>query len=314
MLSLSTSWNSSKHTNGCDLIEEIRSAGFDSVELNFALTKAIVDDILVLRQSGAIKVSSLHNMCPLPQEIGPKQASPDYYSLASEDQEEREHAVSIAKTTIDYAAKFGARAMVLHAGRVGVKDHTQQLAALVGENKDFIDLRERMIAERARNSAAHLKNTIRSLEELAAHGKKMMVSIGVENRYYYNEMPIMDEFEIIFKHFSPGELFYWHDVGHAEVFDRLGFCRHKALLESFGDRLLGIHLHDIIGPISDHRAPGHGTFDFSIVKPYIKSDTIKVLEVHQPVTAEEICGSVEYLRKVLGNDLLGGVKYKDSGA
>ena len=303
MLSLSTSWNASNHDNGRDLIEEIKAIGFDTVELSFALTKPIVEDILALKNKGAIKVSSLHNMCPLPAEIGSKKASPDYYSLSSCDEEERKRAVTVAKTTIDYAAEFGARAVVLHAGRVDVKDRTRELAALVSENKDFMRTKEQMITERQKKAAPYLESVIKSLEEIVSYGRKMKVSIGVENRYYYREIPILTEFETIFKHFNPGEIFYWHDVGHAEVFDRLGVCRHKALLDNFGDRLLGIHLHDIIGAVNDHRAPGHGTFNFAIVKPYIKPETIKVLEVHQPITTDDVRYGVLYLQKVLGSKL-----------
>lgn len=285
------------------MIEEIREVGFNSVELNFSLTAAMVDEIFALKRSGEITVTSLHNMCPLPAEIDRKKPSPDYYSLSSEDEIERKRAVAIACITIDNAVRFGSRAVVLHAGRVDCKDRTRELAALVSENKDFVALRDEMIAERQKNANASLANVIRSLEDIVSHARKAGVSIGIENRYYYREIPIFTEFEEIFRHFSTGELYYWHDVGHAEVFDRLGIYRHTALLNKFSDRLLGIHLHDIIGPIDDHKAPGQGTFDFSMLRKYLTPDTIKVLEVHQPVTAGEIHSGVAFLKDVLG-DLL----------
>ncbi len=71
-------------------------------------------------------------------------------------------------------------------------------------------------------------------------------------------------------------------------------------MNKFSGRLLGIHLHDIIGVIEDHRAPGCGTFDFKTLKPYIRKDTIKVIEAHEPATGLEICRSVEYLTEILG--------------
>ena len=37
MFSLSTSWNSDRHDDGFGLIEEIRLAGFDTVELGFGV-------------------------------------------------------------------------------------------------------------------------------------------------------------------------------------------------------------------------------------------------------------------------------------
>src|SRR3989338_5527303 len=122
MLSLSTSWNSARHTSGYELIDEVKSIGFDTVELGFALTERIVKDILSLKEDSKIKVVSLHNICPLPKEIEPDEASPDYYSLASPDEEERALAVQAAKNTIACARRFEARAVVLHTGRVLVKD------------------------------------------------------------------------------------------------------------------------------------------------------------------------------------------------
>ncbi|MBN2453406.1 MAG: sugar phosphate isomerase/epimerase [Candidatus Omnitrophica bacterium] len=301
MLSLSTSWNSSKHTSGVTMINEIKSLGFDSVELNFALTAAMVDDVLALKEAGVIRVSSLHNMCPLPAEIEPRKASPDYYSLASNDDKERSSAVAAAMATIDCAARLAAKAVVIHSGKVDIKDRIRELAALVNDNKDFVDMRERMFAERSAAREIHLANAVKSMRELVPYAKKAGIKLGLENRYYYREIPVMDEFEMIFGQFPPDELFYWHDVGHAEVFDRLGICHHKTLLDKFAGRLLGVHLHDIIGPINDHRPPGRGTFDFNVVRPYLKPETIMVLEVHQPASADDIRESVIYLRGIFDN-------------
>ena len=57
-------------------------------------------------------------------------------------------------------------------------------------------------------------------------------------------------------------------------------------------------MHDIIGVIDDHRAPGSGTFDFRRLKPYIREDLIKVLEIHEPASADDILNGVENLDKV----------------
>jgi sugar phosphate isomerase/epimerase len=303
MLSLSTSWNSARHKSGSGIIAEIRALGFESVELNFRLTRPVVEEIAELAGSGVVKVSSLHNMCPLPDGIPPAEASPDYYSLSSPDAAERRLAVSAAKVTVDYAAKLGAEAVVLHTGRIPVKDHTRRLASLIGDEGRFSALRDRMRAERDAHKGGCLESVIMSLSELVPYAEGSGVRLGVENRYYYSEIPVMEEMESLFGRFKKGLLYYWHDVGHAEVFERLGLIRHKDLLERFSDRLIGVHLHDIIGPVTDHAAPGQGTFDFSIVKPYLKSGTIKVLEVHEPATSEDIIKGVACLKKALGKAL-----------
>ncbi|MCX5679864.1 MAG: sugar phosphate isomerase/epimerase [Candidatus Omnitrophica bacterium] len=300
MLSLSASWNSASHSNGYGLIDEIKAAGFDTVELNFALTERMIDDVLAINKIGAIKVSSLHNICPLPKEAGVNEASPDYYSLASPDTEERRLAVAVTKNTIDWAAKFAARAVVLHAGRVQIKDGTRDLALLTGDHRRFDDFKSYMIKDRERKKGVYLGNVIKSLGELIPYAKNRGISLGIENRYYYREIPIFEEFEEIFSHFKYWDLYYWHDVGHAEVFERLGFCRHKDLLERFADRLLGIHLHDIIGVMDDHKVPGLGTFDFSMLKSYLRKETIRVMEVHQPASIDEVRRGAEYLYRILG--------------
>ncbi len=300
MFSLSTSWNSSEHKNGFDIIDAIKAIGFNTVELNFALTEDVIRDILRMKEEFKIKISSLHNICPLPKEIKPAEASPDYYSLASCDEEERKRAVALTKNTIDYANRFEAMAVVLHAGRIPIKDHTRDLADLIDDKEQFKRLKAEMINERIAKRGSCLDSVIKSLNELIPYANEQGVSLGIENRYYYREIPIKEELEIIFKNFKIGSLYYWHDVGHAEVFDRLGLASHRDLLDTFSSRLIGIHLHDIIGLVNDHKAPGLGTFDFNIVKPYISDDTIKVVEVHQPATAEQIRQGIKYLTKILG--------------
>jgi len=300
MLSLSASWNSAAHNDGYGLIDEIKMAGFDTVELSFALTERVVEDVLSIRNSRGIKVSSLHNICPLPKEVAADEASPDYYSLASSDAEERGLAVAVTKNTIDWAAKLQARAVVLHAGRVQIKDGTRDLALLTGDRSRFDDFKGYMIKERNKKKDGYLANVMKSLEDLVPYAKVRGISLGIENRYYYREIPIFEEFEEIFGHFKYWDLYYWHDVGHAEVFERLGLCRHRDLLERFADRLLGVHLHDIMGVTDDHRPPGRGTFDFSMLKPYLGKETLRVMEVHQPASVEEVRKGAEHLYRILG--------------
>lgn len=299
-LSISTSWNSRRHKSGRAMIDEIRSAGFDTVELNFALPETMVGEVLSEKEAGRIIVSSLHNMCPLPPEIGPDKASPDYYSLSSQDEAERSLAVMAARNTIECAKRFGAKAIVLHAGRVPVGDKTRELAAAIDDPGRSESLRKEMLGLRREQSAGALENTLRSLDELVPTARSAGVAIGIENRYYYREIPIIEELETIFNRFKAGEIYYWHDTGHAEVFERLGLSNHKELLKRFGSRLIGMHLHDIIGPVTDHRPPGTGTFDFRKVRPYISPDTILVMEVHEPANADEIRRGAGHLIKILG--------------
>ena len=101
---------------------------------------------------------------------------------------------------------------------------------------------------------------------------------------------------------------YWHDTGHAEISAKLGFVKNQEdYLKEYGSRMIGIHLHDVVG-FSDHRAPGTGEIDFSFLAKYLNSsspeanqppaEVIKAVEAHRCSTPEEVKMSVNYLKKV----------------
>jgi len=78
----------------------------------------------------------------------------------------------------------------------------------------------------------------------------------------------------------------------------LGLVKHTDYLEAGEGRFAGVHLHDVVG-VDDHLAPGKGNFDFRIIKPYLKEETLKVIEAHSPATPEDIKEGIKYL-KVIG--------------
>ena len=92
---------------------------------------------------------------------------------------------------------------------------------------------------------------------------------------------------------------HWHDADHAQIYENLGILRHEDYLEAFANRLIGVHLHDIMR-FDDHRAPGCGEFDFRRLKRYIKKDTIRVIEAHGKATADEVKKSLLFMEEVLG--------------
>src|SRR3989338_65440 len=302
-LSLSTAWNAFRYNDGEGIVQEIRGLGFEEIELSFNLTKKIVSDIALLVKKKQIRVHSLHNFCPIPDGIERREALPDCYSLSSSDEEIRALAVKYTKVSIDTARRLNAQAVVLHCGRVEIIDHTRELISLYTHGgfsvPDFQSLKIRMRKERIEKAEAHFSNALSSLEQLADYAKGMDIALGIENRFYFREIPSFRETGRILEHFRGAPIFYWHDTGHAQLWENLAFIKHKDYLDKYAPYLIGVHLHDIKGT-QDHLAPLKGDFDFNALKPYLRNETIKTLEAHYPATAEEITCAKDYLEKLYG--------------
>lgn len=290
-LALSTSWNAFRHGGGRDLVFEIQKLGFEEVELSFNLTSSMVEDIALHALKGAIRITSVHNYCPIPTGLTPSQALPDCYAMSSCNEKERVQAVQFTKRSIDTAYRLGARTVVLHCGRVEIPDKSRALIKLLETGKkdsaEFVSMKNELIAERKANAQPFLENTLKSLAELNTYAREKNILLGVETRYYHREIPTFEEIGIILREFSNSQIGYWHDTGHAQVTENLGIAKHKDFLDLYGNRLIGLHLHDIVGG-DDHRAPGEGNLDFTLIKPYLKDSISCVIEAHYPATTPQI--------------------------
>jgi sugar phosphate isomerase/epimerase len=300
-LVFSTSWNAFRYDSAREMLFEIEKLGFCDLELSFNLTAAMVDEIKAMAQGNGFNIRSVHNFSPIPEGLSREDALPDCFSVAAIDEEERKQAVKYAKRTIDTAASLGAKAVVLHCGRVQMQDETRKLIELYNrglkDTEAFSQLKEEFVRERAAVATPFLESSLRSLHELNQHAQDKSILLGVENRFYYREIPSFEEVGAILREFKGSNIFYWHDFGHAQVMENLGFGSHKDYLDSYKDAMIGVHLHNIIG-CSDHQAPIKGELDFSEFRPYLKKETVKVIEAHHPATAAEIKQSKLMLERV----------------
>ena len=300
-LALSTSWNAFRHDSGRKICDEILSLGIKKLELSFNLTNSVIDEINSFRKNSDIEIVSVHNFCPRPDGLEGKVALPDCFSLASLDSDQRKEAVRLTKKSIDTAKKLGAKTVVIHGGRVEIKDRTNELISIFEnegiDSPDYSSLKEELIKERKSLVGPHLDQVLKSFDSLSEHAIEQNILLGIENRYYFREIPTYDEFKIILDKFDGKNIQYWHDVGHGQLWENLGFDEHENYLKDYGNKLIGVHLHDI-EDADDHRAPLKGNFNFEMLSPYINTNVTKVIEAHHPATAKDIANAVKYLSKI----------------
>ncbi|MCX5696116.1 MAG: sugar phosphate isomerase/epimerase [Candidatus Omnitrophica bacterium] len=300
-LALSTSWNALRYAKARDMLFEISKLGFTDLELSFNLTPLMVSEIAALKEKLKLKVRSVHNFCPIPDEFQRKDALPDCYSISSFDKEERAQALKYTKRTIDTASLLGAQVVILHCGRVEMEDQTRKLIDLydrgLKDTESYRLVKQEFLRDRASIATPFLDYTLSSLEELNKYAAEKSVYLGVENRFYYREIPNLEELGVILGEFKSSRIFYWHDTGHARVMENLGFYAQQDYLELYGKAMIGAHIHNVIG-CRDHQAPASGDLDFSMLKPYLKKETLKVIEAHQPATAKDIKNSKELLERI----------------
>lgn len=297
-IALSTSWNAGRHDSGQKLAEEISGLGVNQLELNYHISKDQLADILALREKGIIKVRSLHNFCPVPD--GLKNGKGDDYLLSSLKEGERLQAVEYTLQTIKWAKRLGAEVVVLHLGQVNLKkDFQRSLAKLLAEGKkdtgDFQSTFERMKKERAGLIKPHFEALKRSLDQITK-AMPAGIKLGFENRYYYHEIPLLEELEELLERYG-SVAGYWHDTGHAHTLESLSFYPRNEFIKRLGKYLIGIHLHDAVNT-DDHLAPGRGVIDFAYLAPYLKNDPVKVMELKPGVKKEEIIKGLKYLESV----------------
>lgn len=301
---ISTIWRASRVGSGAELLAAIEDSGIpvDGIELEYRIPEPWYREIRPRLKRGDPKVLSIHNFFPLPEGRDQKQASGDLYFFTSEDPEERREAVGRTVRTIEIADDLGAGAVVVHLGRVGMdQSRRNELARLWeegnGRSPEAEKVREDLRKERAAKAKIPLDRVLKALDILNREAARRSVKIGVENRYYFDEIPGPDEIDIILREFAGGAVGYWHDVGHAHVLSYAGFSEFEDLLKRYRSGLTGIHLHDAVG-FRDHRAPGTGEVDFGKIASLLPPGAIRIIEVFGDETAEKIAKGVSRLREV----------------
>jgi len=283
------------------MLAEIRELGFEYAELSHAIRLSLVEGIQKAVKAGEIKISSLHNFCPLPlSATGP---APDYYRPSARNVTEHELAIRQTLRTLDFAASLGAPIVVLHLGTVEMRRYTEKLLLLIeqdrGASPKFARVRAKALTSRAKKCAKYFEQVLRALDVIVPHARQLNIRLGLETRLGIEQIPSEDEIGELISRYGPAAIAYWHDVGHAATKELFGLAGHETLLERYRGQTAGMHLQDFAPPGFDHQPPGFGVFDFTRLQPFVTREMILVWEIHSHWTATQVQHACQTTQKLL---------------
>ena len=284
------------------MIREIRDLGFEFAELSHGVSLGLVPGILDAVTAGEIKISTLHNFCPLP--VGVTGPSPNVYEFTSDDPRNHEAAVKNTLRTLDFAVKVKAPLVVLHLGRMELKDYGDRLKKMLAAGERATPKYEKLLAEAKAKRESRKKGAMErlyaTLKKLVPEAEKRGLRLGCENREAVEELLLDDDFENFFRDFDSSNVAYWHDCGHGQIKENLGFIQVVNQLDALSNRLAGFHIHDVQFPARDHCPPGAGMIDFAAIKPFVRPEHIKVFELSPRVAVEDLQKGVAHLKSIWG--------------
>ena len=285
------------------MLREIKDElGFDLIELGHGTRLSLVPGIQKMFDAGEVRFSSLHNFCPLPVEV--MVASPDCYKFSAVSPEERERAVKQTLQTIDFAARLNAPFVVLHLGEVNMSPITDQLIELAKTgrylSRKYVRLKIAAVQKREKIALRYLQRVKDCLRRIIEHAASKNVRIALEGRRGYEEIPTERELPGLLEEMECEQVGYWHDFGHLQIKENLGFIDHAEWLRLIGARAFGCHVQDCVWPAKDHEAPFTAAVNFERLVPLLPTNCLFVWEISPSKTADVIHRSVQTWKERFG--------------
>ncbi len=286
-----------RHTDGFAMLEELAGLGFESVELSHGIRYSLWPGILKAVENKTVRICSLHNFCPLP--LGYLKPAPNCYEFSDPRSSGRQLAVKYTKETIDHAAEFGAKAVVLHMGSLLLRNPNSKFERLVARNqlcsRRYVKNKIAAMLEHEKKFEAVWPRVKGCLAELLEYAKDKKIRLGLESREGIEEIPIESQWGRIFEELPDAG--YWHDFGHSARKDCLGFIDHEAEFGKRAARLIGCHVQDFKGPDHDHMAPGDGDVPFKQFWAHLKNEPLFILELSPRVPKEKVETCLNWWKK-----------------
>ena len=167
-------------------------------------------------------------------------------------------------------------------------------------SRAYVRAKLKAVETRERRAPAHLQRVKDCLRRIVEHAASKNVRIALESRRGYEEIPSERELPSLLDELNSGQVGYWHDFGHSQIKENLGFIDHAEWLGAVGSRAFGCHVQDCVWPAKDHEAPFTGGIDFDKLVPLLPTNCLFVWEMSPNKTADAIRQSVRIWKERFG--------------
>jgi len=167
-------------------------------------------------------------------------------------------------------------------------------------SRDYVRRKIRAVQKREAGAAWHLERVRECLKRIVDYAASRNVRLGIEARRGYEELPNERELPALLDELDSPYAGYWHDFGHIQIKENLGFLDHEEWLRQIGPRAIGCHLQDVIWPGQDHQPPFAGQVDLPKLVQLLPPTCLFVWEMSPRKTVEEIRRSVSLWKDRFG--------------
>jgi len=292
---LSTMWHVDQNLSFNDTFKAARSLGFARFELNHKVPPGLLAQF----DADHYYISTVHDPCPAL--LTYSEMKHGDIQISSLDESKRQRSLDFLKKTLDLARSLGSKSIVIHPGAIACdpwRDYRMRELFEKGQvgSDEYRRLSDEMVADRAARIAPHLDMVIKSLQAFISYASGSSVAVGLENRYRYYDIPLPNELKLLLGLCDEDWFGFQYDVGHAQTLHALGLIEHDTWLESFSRRMIGVHLHDVIG-VRDHQVPGVGDVDFAHIAPYIPLGAWRTLEISPHASLPDLAKGLDVLHQ-----------------
>jgi sugar phosphate isomerase/epimerase len=291
-LAFSTAWAGGEIDRVHSILPHI-----DSLEIGSRGDSRFFHELEALIRGEDVPVTSIHAVA-----YPGREGEDAYYAprLASLDSRIRLREIDELSRTAEWALGIGARALVVHTGRVedaplrdACRVYRNEIASGTGR-ESLAELFEWIVQRRGSRSGPYLDSIVGGLDRLCPRFPEL--SFFIETRVNYYEIPLPDELGAIFGSLSCSNLGYWHDIGHTQMLDVQGFVPGETWQMRFSDRCGGAHVHDMDDAFLDHYPPGEGVLDIPRILEQFDSRVILTLEINARNDFDSVLRGIRYLR------------------